>query len=244
MSDVATIGHNQPPPDATVRPFEAVQAHVDDLYTEAKAWADGAPIRNQAQADEVSFLIDQLRKAKGAGDDARKLEAKPFDDGKAEVQARYKPLLDKCETAAKAAKAALGDWLQRVEAAQRAEREAAARAAQEAAAAAAAARAAADESNLADVERAEALTQEAEDRAQAARKAERERAGGFGGSRAITLRSYFHPELRDGVVAARHYWETRRADCEAFFLSLAEADVRAGKRALPGFEILEERRPA
>ena len=46
----ASIGHNNPPAD----PFGAISAHIDDLYTEAKNWADGTPIVSQAQADEVS----------------------------------------------------------------------------------------------------------------------------------------------------------------------------------------------
>lgn len=245
LTDRDAIGANLPPePLAAPRPFEAVQTHIDDLFTEAGNWADGTPILTQAQADEVSFLIDQLRKAKSAGDEARRLEAKPFDDGKAEVQARYKPVLAKADAATSACKAALQAWLERVEAEQREAREAARAAADAAASAAAAARAAADPTSLENLQRAEALTQEAEDRASASRRAERERAGGFGGSRAITLRSHFHPELRDGAAAARHYWATQREACEAFFLQLAQADVRAGKRKIPGFEVLEERRAA
>ena len=34
----------------------------------------------------------------------------------------------------------------------------------------------------------------------------------------------------------------QREACEAFFLSLAETDVRAGKRQIPGFEVREDRR--
>lgn len=249
MSDVLdspreAIGGNLPPEPT---PFEAVRDRIADLFLEATNWADGAAVANQAQADEISFLIEQLRKAKGAADEQRKAEAKPFDDGKAEVQARYNPLIKdgtgKADLAISACKAALKPWLQQLEDEQKAVAAAARRVADELAAKAAAARASADASNLVDVAQAEELTQDAAGAAHDAKWASRRAAHARGGKRAISLRSYFEPKLTDGVAAARHYWLTRRADCEAFFLELARGDVAAGKRTLPGFDVVEDRRP-
>ena len=65
-------GANMPPPDAPPqdapakadgRPYEAIKAHIDDLYGEAKNWLDGAPIATAAQADEVARLLDLMRQA-------------------------------------------------------------------------------------------------------------------------------------------------------------------------------------
>jgi hypothetical protein len=64
----APMGHNKPP-EAT--PYEAIRVHLDDLLTEAANWADGSGVENQAQADEVSRLIEDLRLGLQAADDAR-----------------------------------------------------------------------------------------------------------------------------------------------------------------------------
>jgi hypothetical protein len=60
---------------------------------EAKNFCDGAAIENQAQADTVARLIDDFRAAQKAADDARKEEARPFDEGKAAVQEKYAVLI-------------------------------------------------------------------------------------------------------------------------------------------------------
>ena len=116
---LATIGHNNPPAD----PFGAIKAHIDDLYVEAKNWLDGEPITTQAQADQVTRLLDMIRDAEKVADNARKEENKPFDDGKAAVQAKYAPLISDTKAvkgrtvlAAEACKAALAPWRQAQEA--------------------------------------------------------------------------------------------------------------------------------
>ena len=60
---VAEIGHNNPPD-----PFTAIKVHIDDLMTEARNWCDGAPVETQAQADEVSRLVEMFREARDAAD--------------------------------------------------------------------------------------------------------------------------------------------------------------------------------
>jgi hypothetical protein len=236
MNAVAAIGHNNPP-----SPFDAVKVHIEDLYSEARNFLDGEPITSDAMAGAVESLLDQIREAEKAADAARKEENRPFDEGKAEVQARYAPLISDTKAvkgmtvrAIEACKAALAPWRQeqeriRLEAARKAREEADKKAAE----AAALARAADD---LAAQERAEQAIKEAEQAAKLATKADKAATTNTG------LRSYFRPELTDGVAAARHYWAVNREACETFFLSLAKADVKAGKRTIPGFEVIEERR--
>jgi hypothetical protein len=242
------MGHNNPPVEIEPTPFEMSQVEIGDLYAEAKNWLDGEPVTSQAQADGLSKLIDDLRKAAKLADERRVAENKPFDDGKAEVQARYAPLIadtksvkGKAVLAIDMAKQALAPWLQELEA--------------EKLAAAAKARAEADEklriaqealrtSQVADLEKreaAEALIREAERAEAAATKAEGAKAHATGGSRAMGLRSVWRAEMTDGRAAAAHYWTTRRVDVDAFFQGLADADVRAGKREIPGFNIIEDR---
>lgn len=231
------LGHNNPPES----PFEAVKVHIEDLYSEARNFLDGEPITSDAMAQAVDNLLDMIRQAEKTADAARKEENKPFDDGKAEVQARYAPLIADTKTvrgktvlAIEACKAALAPWRQEQERIRQKEaRKAREEADRKAAEAAALSRAADD---LIAKERAEQAVKEAEQAAKLATKADKAATTGTG------LRSYFRPELVDGVEAAKHYWQTNREACEAFFLSLARTDVQNGKRTLPGFEVIEERR--
>lgn len=239
MSAAAAIGHNNPPAD----PFEAIKVHIEDLYLEAKNWLDGDPITTDAQAEAVALLLDMIRLAEKAADDARKDENKPFDEGKAAVQAKYAPLIadtkavrGKTVLASEACKAALAPWRQEQE---RLRQEAAAearRVAEEAARVAAEAARSAAADDLAAQEKADAAIRQAEHASKVAAKADKAASTGTG------LRSYWSPTLTDGVVAARHYWTVNREACEAFFLSLAKQDVQAGKRTIPGFDVTEERR--
>lgn len=242
------IGHNNPPIEIEPTPFEMSEVEIGDLYAEAKNWLDGEPVASQAHADALSKLIDDLRKASGLADERRKTENEPFDAGKAEVQARYAPLIadtksikGKAVLAIDMAKKALAPWLQKLDA--------------EKQAAAAKARAEADEkmrlaqealraSQVADLEKreaAEALLREAAKSDAAATKAENSKAHATGGSRAMGLRSVWRAKMTDGRAAAGHYWTTRRAEVDAFFQGMADADVRAGKREIPGFLVLETR---
>ena len=233
----AAIGHNGPPQS----PFEAVKVNIEDLYLEARNFLDGEPIASEAMADAVETLLDKIREAEKAADEARKEEARPFDEGKAEVQARYAPLIGSNKSvkgmtvrAIEACKAALAPWRQeqeriRLEAARKAREEAEKKAAE----AAALSRAADD---LIAKERAERAVKEAEQAAKAANKADKAATTGTG------LRSYFRPELVDGVEALRHYWKTRPDAMLAAAMALAKEDVQAGKRQIPGFNVIEERR--
>ena len=235
----AVIGGNAPPAD----PFGAISSHIRDLYDEAKGFLDGEPITSQAMADTVTDLLDQIRDAHKVAEAARIEENKPFDEGKAAVQARYAPLTADTKSvrgmtvrATEACKAALAPW----RAAQSAAKEEAARKAREEAEAAARAAAkamrATQVDDLAAREDAERLVRDADAAAKVANRADKAATTGTG------LRSYWAPNLVDGVAAARHYWATDRQACEEFFLSLANRDTRNGHRTIPGFEVIEERR--
>jgi hypothetical protein len=233
------IGHNGAPEPT---PFELVSNAIDGLSMEGKNWLDGGVVATQVEADSIALLMDSFRRASKEADEARKAEAKPFDDGKAEVQARYNPLLKRAATAIDGCKAALSPWLQKLEDEKRAEAQAAQQAAQAAQAAAAEAMAAAAPTDLAARETAESLVTDAKRATTKANVAARARAQAAGGSRSTTLRTYWTAKIADGVTVARHYWADNRPACEAFFLSLAEADVRAGKRQIPGVTVTEDRR--
>lgn len=242
------IGHNNPPVEIDPTPFEMSEVEIGDLYAEAKNWLDGEPVTTQAQADGLSKLIDDLRKAAKLADERRIEENRPFDEGKAAVQARYAPLIagtksvkGKAVLAIEMAKKALAPWLQKLEDEKKAAAEAARKIADEKLRLAQEALRASQVADLEKREAAEALIREAEKADAAATKVESSKAHATGGSRAMGLRSVWRAEMTDPRAAAGHYWTTRRADVDAFFQGLADADVRAGKREIPGFLIAETR---
>lgn len=155
MNALANIGHNS-------TPFIAARDTIADAVGEAREWLDGKPVADKDQADGLAHLLDTLRKAHKSADEARKIEAKPFDDGKAEVQARYKPILTDAERAIDTVKLTLAKWQReeqrRIDEEARVAREAAELAAYQAAEA----RRQADLANLAEREEAERKQQEAE----------------------------------------------------------------------------------
>jgi len=250
MADAATqaagIGHNAPPEST---PFEAVKVHVEDLMIEARNWADGQPIERQEEADAVARLIDDFRAAYKAADEARKEEARPFDEGKAEVQARYGALIADTKgqkgtivRALEALKATLTPWLQAKErerlAAETEARTEAARKAQEAAQATQSI----NPADIGSVEQAEALVADAKDAAREADQLARDRSHAKGDGRAIGLRRVFVAVMNDRRAALNHYAATRPDDLVAFIQKLADEDVRAGKRQIPGFDVIVQSR--
>lgn len=242
MADGAIHIPNEP------SPFDAVRINIEDLFTQAKGFLDGEPVTSQAVADEIGALLAEIRQAEKAADEARKLENKPFDDGKAEVQERYLPLIGnttkvkgKTVLASEACKAALAPFLKAQDDAKR-EQERIAREQAEAAqrVAAEAARAAASD-NLEAKEAAEVLVTEARKATTEANRAAADRAHVTGGARATTLRSVWKATLTDPQVAAGFYWKRDPSVFNAFLQKLADDDVRAGKRTIPGFNVVEDR---
>jgi len=231
------------------RPFDLIAETADDLLLEARNWADGQAIETQSQADDVSRLIEDLRQLAKAADDARKDENKPHDDAKASVQAKYAPLFadpkvkqpGKVFKAIDALKACLQPYLAKLDAekreAERVAREAADKAARDAADAMRAAAA----NDLQAREQAEALIADAEAAQKAAKAAAGDKAHATGGSRAMGLRSVWKAELKDAQIAAGFFWKRDPSAFNAFLQKLADEEVRAGKRSIPGFEITEAR---
>lgn len=235
----AVIGGNSPPPT----PYEIAQKAVEDIYSEASMWLDGATVDSQELADGIANLLAELRKARKLAEDTRKVEKKPHDDAAAEVQHRYKPLFDKADLAAEACKKAVAPWLKKLaDQIERKAAEARAEADRQQQAAQDALRAA-DATNLAERAKAEALVTAVKKANTVANKAERQTAtaGGAHG-RAMGLRTVLVTRMTDKSAAAKHYWASAREEMTDFLQGLAERDVRAGKREIPGFTVEVEQR--
>ena len=223
------IGANNPP--------RTVFDEIDDLYLEASNWLDGAAIENDAQAEALGMLMEALKAAGKICEAERKEKVAPLDNAKKEIQAAYKPWLDKVERALDTATTHRNLWLK----AKQAMLDEQARIAREVAKEE---KRIADEAirasrgDLAAREQAEAMLEAAkaaENKAKALAKAQPQ---AIGGRRTVTKK--WLPQLTDASKAAAHYYRTRRGEMESLFINLAVADVRAGAREIPGFLISEE----
>jgi hypothetical protein len=245
QNDRAVIGGNNPPEPT---PFDLSKERIEGLYVEAKNWCDGEPIASQQQADEVQKLLRLIQEAEKEADERRKEEARPFDDGKAAVQAKYNPLIQKekgkTALASAACKSALAVWLRKVDEENRKKAEEARKEAEKKLRAAQEAFRASQPSDLAEREKAEALAQEAEEAARAAAKAEKAKAHAKGVGRAATLRTYYVATVTDYREFARYLWKNYPETFEPFLDELASKMASAGSRSLPGVEITEDRRVA
>lgn len=212
------------------RPYDLVKEKIDDLYAEAKQWLDGTEIKTEAEAEGVEKLLAMARAHLDEADTERKIEAKPFDDGKAEVQGRYNPIMDRAKLIAKASKDALTPWRDKIAARKRAEAEEVARAAEEAdrKAEEAAKNAKGD---LGATEIAEGAAEEAKRLTRTASKLNRNIDKGLG------LRTRYEVEVSDLKAACVYYYRRDPDKFKGFVKTLAEEDVRGGKREIDGIII-------
>lgn len=245
---ISMIGHNGGP---EMTPFDAVKANIDDLYDEALLWLDGDPISTQDQADALNTLMSKIKDAAKAADDQRILEKKPLDEAIDEIQGRYNPLISgffsKNKTAGKAtmamdaAKKALKPYLdeldRRQQEAARLAREEADRKQREAMEA----MRARDSANLAQREEAERLAHEAKLAEASANRAENAKAHAKGEGRATGLRTIHRAVMADRKTAAAWVWVDHNDALMEFIQDLADKAVRAGKRQIPGFDVVEEK---
>lgn len=227
------IGDNQPDR------FTLFREHLDELIEQAKQFLDGQPVETDAQAEDVSRLLNMIRKAANDADEARKDEKKPHDDAAKAVQAKWKPILETADLAVATCKKALAPFLQKKEDEQRAAAEAARMEAEKQAAAARKAAENASEADLAAQTTIRVLQENAADLEKKAARLEKGRAHATGGERAVGLRSVWTPTLVNPVEALKHYRATQPEGLKAWLLDQARQDVRAGKRSIPGFEIIE-----
>jgi len=219
---MAGPGHNSPPP------FEAWSLHIEELFEMANGIGEAT---NDEQAAALDKLLDDFRIAKRDADKERAAEKKPHDDAAKAVQAKWKPLIDRCDIATKAIKDALTPYRT---AKQRAADEAARKAREEAEAAHRAAQEAFKSSDLDDRLEAERLAAQAKAMQVQANKIDRQSTG---------LRTYWVAEVTDRKLALLHYIKTQPEAFEALIQSLADRDARteATRRDIPGVKFHERK---
>jgi hypothetical protein len=231
MTDTPGIGHNS-------GPFETFGMALDDAYETAKDFLDGQPIENQGQADSVGRIVSEVKKLRKDADAARKDEKRPIDEAAAAVQAKWLPLIDRCETILKAAQAPLTAFLTQQRAEQEAEAERlrweAARKAQEAVAASCA-----SQGSVEAVEHARALEKDADKAAKEAARAGKAKAHVAGVDRAIGLRTYKLATVTNRGLLLK--W-IKQNDPEPLGAWLADYAQKALPAQLPGVTITNDHR--
>lgn len=230
----AVIGNNRPPHDLL---FEEIQ----ELFDEAKNWADGEPITTDEQHDAVTKLYDGLHDAGKRADELRKEEKKPLDDEIKVIQDRYNPYIQPKKGKVDLGKDALGKMLTAWRAAVTKKKEEEARKAREEAdAKIAAATAAIRESsgNLAEREVAEELLKEAKQADRFAKRHDRAATTGTG------LRAIWVAELQDENMALDWAYGRDPVRFKELVQQMANEAVRTGARSVPGFVVREEKRAA
>ena len=232
MTTTAGIGHNQPP-------YQAVFDEIQDLYDEAKNFADGEPITSEEMHDQVTKLYDSLHDAGKRADEMRKKEKEPLDKAVKAIQDRFNPYVQPRKGKVDLGKSALGDLLAawRAEVARKKEEEAR-KQREEADAAARKAEEAMRESkgNLEERERAEELLKEAKTYDKLAKRADRDATTGTG------LRTVWIAEMVDAPAALDWAYERAPERFTALVQSMADEAARGGERKIPGFTVRDERR--
>ncbi|QSR18448.1 hypothetical protein [Novosphingobium sp. KA1] len=262
----AVIGGNNPPEETPAPKLEgraAIEAHADDLLTEAANWADGVAIENEGQAAKVGTLHRSLQEVAGLVNKQADDEKRPLNDAVNEIakwqngytaKAGMKTIPAGSLTKAIAATGRLSAaWLQKLDDERKQREKAAADAAFAAAQEAMALRTEAKETtDLAVMDRAEdalagakALLREAE-----VVSKEKVRVEAGEGQRAMTLRTIYHAELIDApnsyALAYGHYKQNPEFMAEFHGLiqrwATRDARVEATRvRGIPGFKIREEK---
>jgi len=219
-----TIGHNKSPLDA-----------IQDLYDEAMNWLDGEPLTTKKQHDTLIELIRALRSARTAADEARKEEAKPFDEGKRAVQDKYNPFIQPkkgmVDRAIATAKQVLEPYLLEQARIKRENDERLMADAHQSMKEAIDAMQASS-GNLEEREEAERRLADAEEQEKVAKRTAKKNIAKGATSR-------WDVELHYPVDAVRHYWIYQPDAIYDVLIKLARDDVRRGKREIPGFEIKE-----
>jgi hypothetical protein len=231
---IAGLGHNQPAPT----PFDAIKQEIEDLFDEAKNFADGEPIASQEMHDAIEKLREQIHEAGKRADALRVEEKKPLDDKIKAIQDAYNPLIQPKRGRVDLAKSTLDTlltpWRTKV-AAEKAAAAAAAAAEAEAARVAAQEAIRASSGNLAAREEAEQALADAKALEKTARRWDRAATTGTG------LRTVWDVTLVDEELAMDWLWARAKAEVLAVAVRNAEEAVRSGARSVPGFTVVERK---
>ncbi len=224
-----TIGHNAPPPDA------AFSLEIDDLFSLLSDTLAGGDVTTDEQDAAIDALLDDFRKAGADSEKARKAEKEPHLEAGRQVDAKWKPIVDKAARGTTACKDALTPY----RTAKQAAKDAAARKAREEAEAIqkAAQDALREADDLEAKFAAEQQIEAAQKLAAVANKIDRSATG---------LRTHWEAQITDRKAALLHYIARAPEAFEALIQDLADKDARneATRRDIPGIVFHEVKKAA
>ena len=221
-------GHNNPP--------RTVFDEIADLHLEATAWLDGEGIADDQQAEALGMLMVMLTDAAKRCDEERDAKGRPFHEAHKAVQAEYKPHLDKAKLALDVAKKVRDKWLRYKQAIMDEQaRIAREKAAEEKRIADEAMRG--SRGDLAAREQAEALLEAARAAEHKAIALAKAKPPTIGGRRTVTKKR--EAVLVDMSLASGWAYKNHKFPMSEWLTTIANADVKAGVRTIPGFEIKE-----
>lgn len=225
------IGHNNPPIEYNPAVYEQFVTDTDKLISESEAMFTGVCVETEEQFETVENLRKALAKLRGEGSASRLADKKPYKDMGDLIQSNYAAQEAKIVTAEGAGKACVAPYLKKQEEKRQADADAAREAEAQAQLELEAAQA---EKDPADMESMTALN-DAADKVKDAEKAR----GRATKKTATGLKTVFTPTIKDKGEVIKHYWTEPKLN--ELLLSLINADIRSGKREIPGVEINEER---
>lgn len=217
---------NSPPP------FEAFSLHIEELFSLVSSTVAGAVVTTDEQDAALDNLMDDLRKARKDADAERDAEKRPLDEQAKEIQAKWKPLLARCDAGVVAIKALLTPYR---DAKQKAKDEAARIAREEAAAKQKDAQDALQASD--DLEArfaAEEQLKQAAKLTAVANKIDRSATG---------LRTSYRAEITNYTAFARWAWLNRQEAMKEALDAIARAEA-TGPRDIDGLTVHIERQAA
>lgn len=227
MPSTIEIGGNNPPADA------AMTIHVDDLFTLLSDTLAGGEVDSDEKDAAIDGILDDFRKASADAEKTRKAEKEPHLEAGRQVDAKWKPIVDKATRGAAACKDALTPYRT---AKQRAKDEAARKAREEAERQAKAAQDALREAD--DLEAryaAETQLEAAQKLAAVASKIDRAPTG---------LRTFWTHRIVNRKELLLHVIDRYPEDLADMLNEFVRQKVAAGLRDMPGVEITEQKRAA
>ncbi len=231
------LGHNNPPSE-----YEMIAEAVNDLVDEAKGWADGEDVKNDAQANGVSDLINLLRKQKTAVTKWHKVEKEPHLIAGKAVDEKKNTVAKKIDLATETLKKCLAPYLEEKERQriaeierQRKEADEAERKAREAI------EAARKENDLeANEQRERAIDEAKKAQAQVNKKVKEKANAKSSFGRALTTREDFEVDLMSVDDAFEYFKNNPKVHDLLSGLALVEARQTKGKH-IPGFIVTSKK---
>ncbi len=231
INERAIIGDNNPP--EPISPFDALSAHINDLYELAEGSLIGKEIVEQSQADDIQQLKADLKNALSEAEKHRKLEKEPCLEAGREVDVKWKAITEKANLAVKTAYTALTPYLLKLEAEKKADQDRLRKQADEKDEHA---RKIFSDTQASDLEGraiAEQLASEAIKAVAIANKVERQASG---------LRSYWTATVTDYGAFLAYIRGADPLGLREILDGYAEKQKNSGARMLPGVLIKEDRR--